>query len=90
MDKETFKSLMTFGAIVGTAGLIILLFSVNIGLGLSHSWLNSQGGMADTHLFETVTKSYTTAIIIIGGVLFALGSAVITAVQFIDRLKPHE
>ncbi len=60
-------------SIIALSGLFLVLKSTAIGISLAESWLQNQGGSANTDYYHMITKSYTSSIMITGTVLLAAG-----------------
>jgi hypothetical protein len=58
--------------VAAVTGLVILLQSQDIALGIANSWLQRQGG-ADTQTYLSVLQSYGELYRLLGAVLLAVG-----------------
>jgi len=73
MRKDKLTGLYALGSLLGIVGLIFIFFSANLGTTVADSWLEGQGGIADTSLYQLMIKANISNFRVAGGILFAVG-----------------
>lgn len=73
MSKEQIKGLSIILSIMIITGLVLMFFSVSIGIYLVDSWVSSQPDGYLDNKYEVVIENYTNNLVIIGSILFGVG-----------------
>ncbi|MFC3039835.1 hypothetical protein ACFOGI_06185 [Virgibacillus xinjiangensis] len=88
MKREKTNRLYTVGACLGITGILLIVFSIDLGTAFAESWLIAQGGSVETSAFDRREQSYTTNFLVMGSILFGLGLA--TIILGLYKMLDHE
>lgn len=86
MAKKNLKSLMIIGSSLGTIGILLIIFSNNLGTSLADGWLVEYDYALA--IYESKVKAYTNTFLVTGVILFGIGfSTVIFSFYKILNIK---
>ena len=89
MRKDNFKGLMILGLLVGIIGLLLVLFSNNLGKSLADGWFVEYDYALST--YESKVKTNTNIFLVIGSILSGIGfSTVVFSFYKMLNIKDKE
>ncbi|RJS50272.1 hypothetical protein [Bacillus sp. PK3_68] len=74
MSRDNIKGLIFLSILLVVGGFILMFSSISFGTSLGDSWLMKQNeGMADTHQYNMIIKTYINNFVIIGSISLCFG-----------------
>lgn len=73
MTNKIQYGFIIFAAIITIIGFLILIFSVNMGIGSANGYLRSVGGGMNTDSFRLIEDRYILLNITLGGIILFIG-----------------